>query len=345
MPDPTTTSLLVLSALFPQDAPHPPQGPAGATPDPVIATVGDQEIRLADLIDEVNRQIPLNFYHRRVPPEQMVQFQREAFDKLVVKHLIHLDALEAGLVAADDELHAEFDAALREAGRDYTGLEAGAKAALFAEVHDALERRVLIRKNEERIAARLPQPDEARMRTLYDDRIAEDPTAFMAPKEAHFFHLFVAVDPARIRVEEAEKRAKIEAALAEVRAGKPFATVARLYSEDEFAAQGGDIGYQQAGSFRMKALGDEAFELQAGQTSAVIRSLHGFHLLHCTDVRPPVRRTFAEMRPAIEQWLRDEHLKLARGRWLAELRGKHPVRLLRPDVLEAQGEGAADRDR
>lgn len=313
-------------------------GAAAQATDPCIATVGDRRVLLSDLIAEVDRQIPLNFYHRRVPPDQMATFRRDAFDKLVVKHLIHLDAEARGLTASDEDLRIEFESALREAGPEYVGLAAAAREALFAEVQSGLLRRVLIRKNEERLVAGVARPSEQMMRTLYEERIAADPTAFMPPREAHFFQIFVAVDPSRIRQEEEPKRAKIEAALAEIRAGKPFATVARIYSEDEFAERGGDIGMQQVDSFRMQALGDVAKTLGVGQTSEIIRSLHGFHLLHCTEEKPPARRTFAEMQPAIEQWLLDEHLKVARARWLAELRGKHAVVLLRSDLLEPPAE-------
>lgn len=298
---------------------------------------------LSDLIAEVDRQIPMNFYHRRVPPDQMATFRREAFDKLVVKHLIHLDALDRGLTVGDEELRVEFEAALKEAGSEYAALAAAARQALFDEVRPGLEKRVLIRKNEERVTAGIARPNDAMMQSLYDERIAADPTAFMAPREAHYFQIFVAVDPSRIRQEEESKRAKIDAAMAELRDGKPFATVARIYSEDEFAEKGGDLGMQQIGSFRMQAIGDAAKALGVGETSEVIRSLHGFHILRCTEEKPPARHSFADMRAAIEQWLLEEHLKVARARWLAELRGKHAVVLLRGELIEGSGDGAATK--
>ena len=345
MPNRFRAVACVFALLAVVRAQHPPvsvpPGPATPSADPCIATVGDRQVLLSDLIAEVGRQIPLNFYHRRVPPDQMATFRREAFDKLVVKHLVYLDALARGLTAGDEELRVEFEAALREAGSEYAALAAAAREALFDEVRPSLERRVLIRKNEERLAKGIARPADAMLQSLYDDRIAADPTAFMAPREAHYFQIFVGVDPSRIRHEEESKRAKIYAAMAELRAGKPFGTVARIYSEDEFAEKGGDLGMQQVGSFRMQALGDAAKALGVGETTEVIRSLHGFHILRCTEEKPPARQSFADMRAAIEQWLHEEHLKLARARWLAELRSKHAVVLLRGDLIEPSSDGAA----
>lgn len=334
----------LLAVVRAQHPPVPvPSAPATPSTDPCIATVGDREVLLSDLIAEVDRQIPLNFYHRRLPTDQMATFRREAFDKLVVKHLIHLDALDRGLAVGDEELRVEFEAALKEAGSEYAALAAAAREALFDEVRPGLEKRVLIRKNEERVTAAIARPTDAMMQSLYDERIAADPTAFMAPREAHYFQIFVGVDPSRIRHEEESKRAKIDAAMAELVAGKPFGTVARIYSEDEFAEKGGDLGMQQVGSFRMQAIGDAAKALGVGETSEVIRSLHGFHILRCTEEKPPARHSFADMRAAIEQWLLEEHLKVARARWLAELRGKHAVVLVRGDLIEGSGDGAATK--
>ncbi|MBI5852260.1 MAG: peptidylprolyl isomerase [Planctomycetes bacterium] len=330
----------LLAAAFPcpQDPDRPPA--SAPTADPVIATIRDREIRLSELIEEVDRQIPLNFYHRRVPPDQLAEFQRDAFDKLVVKHLIHMDALDSGITADDEEVRAEFESALAEAGGAYQTLEAGPREQLFLEVRAALVRRTLIRKNENQLAARVPKLDEKHVRSIYDERIAADDSAFMAPQEARFHHIFVAVDPSRIAQEEDVKKSKIEAALAEIRQGQSFASIARIYSEDEYAATGGDIGFQQAGSFRMKSLNEHAFEMRVGETSEVIRSLHGFHLLYCAEIKPPARHPFEVMRPEIESWLRSEHLTLARGRWLAALRAKYPVQMLRPELLEAHGDDA-----
>lgn len=328
----------LLAAALPhhQDPGRPPA--ETPTADPVIATVRDREIRLSELIEEVDRLIPLNFYHRRVPPDRLAEFQRDAFDRLLVKHLIHMDALESGITASDEEVRAEFESALREAGGAYATLEAGPKEQLFQEVRAALVRRTLIRKNEDQLAAGVPRLEAKQVRSIYDERIAADESAFMAPKEARFLHVFVAVDPSRIAQDEDVKKAKIEAALAEIRQGQPFASIARIYSEDEYAAAGGDIGFQQAGSFRMKSLNEHAFEMNVGETSEVIRSLHGFHLLHCAEIKPPTRHPFEVMRPEIESWLRSEHLSLARGRWLAALRAKYPVQMLRPELLEAQAD-------
>lgn len=340
MPDPLSILFAAVVAFVPQhDGVAAP--PVDPNADPVLATVGARSLHLSDLVDEVNRQIPLNFYHRRVPAEKMAEFRRTAFDALVEKQLIHLDAVTTGLTASEAELNAEFEAALREAGDAYVRMEGAARTALFEEVRPTLTRRTLIRKSEQRLAARVPKPTAAAVRAVYDERIRADDTAFLAQKEARFFHIFVAVDPSRIRLDEAAKKQRIESALAELQQGKPFADVARAYSEDEYASAGGDLGYQQSGSFRLKAVNDEAFALQKGQTSPILRSLHGFHILYCDDVKPQVRMSFEAMQPAIEQWLHEEHLAAARARWLLDLRQQHPVVLLRPDLLAAPGDAAA----
>ena len=339
MLDSLSYPVAILALLAPQDRP----AKAKPTSNPVIAKVGTHEIRLAELVDEVQRLIPLTAYHRRIPPERMEGINREALDKVIVKHLIHLDAVASGLDASAAEVRKEFGAALEKAGAHYARMNSSQREKLLSQLRPSVARRVLIQKNEARHEQTVPKVTTEMVKEIYEERVKEDPTAFMSPKEAHLYHIFVKLDPTQIRTEKGAKKAKIEAALAELRSGKSFSTVARIYSEGEFASKGGDLGFQGEGSFRMTTLNEYAFKLEVGKTSEVIRSLHGYHILYCVETRPPTRIPFEKMRPTIEMWLNKEHAQAARGRWLAKLRSKFPVDVLRPELLKVKGAKNSDK--
>lgn len=81
----------------------------------------------------------------------------------------------------------------------------------------------------------------------------------------------------------AEKRKKAEEALAELQAGKAFKDVAIAYSEDpNVATTFGDRGLIGSGLLP-KEVEDAAFALKAGETSEVIKSVFGYHVLRVTD--------------------------------------------------------------
>lgn len=81
----------------------------------------------------------------------------------------------------------------------------------------------------------------------------------------------------------AENRKKAEAALAELKAGKPFKDVALAYSEDpSVSSTGGDRGMIGSGLLPPEVEA-AAFALKPGETSGVVKSAFGYHVLRVTD--------------------------------------------------------------
>jgi parvulin-like peptidyl-prolyl isomerase len=81
----------------------------------------------------------------------------------------------------------------------------------------------------------------------------------------------------------AEKRKKAEAALAELKAGKAFRDIALTYSEDpNVKATGGDRGSIGRGLLPPEVEA-AAFALKTGETSGVVKSVFGYHVLRVTD--------------------------------------------------------------
>lgn len=80
-----------------------------------------------------------------------------------------------------------------------------------------------------------------------------------------------------------ENRKKAEAALAELKAGKPFKEVALAYSEDpNVKTTFGDRGLMSRGLLPAEVEA-AAFALKDGQTSGVVKSVFGYHVLRVTE--------------------------------------------------------------
>jgi parvulin-like peptidyl-prolyl isomerase len=91
-----------------------------------------------------------------------------------------------------------------------------------------------------------------------------------------------------------------DAVLAQLQAGADFATLAIQYSRDlSSRAGGGDLGWFPRGVLTVPEVEKEAFALQPGQTSAVIHSALGYHIIQVLD-RDPQR----PLSPAAWQTLR-----------------------------------------
>jgi peptidyl-prolyl cis-trans isomerase SurA len=100
--------------------------------------------------------------------------------------------------------------------------------------------------------------------------------------EVHVAHVLVQwVDLKRTTSERSREDAVLvaEQALAELHAGRPFSDVANKFSDGPFGSRGGDLGWFQKGQM-VPQFDAVAFELDAGETSQIVESPHGFHIIH-----------------------------------------------------------------
>lgn len=102
--------------------------------------------------------------------------------------------------------------------------------------------------------------------------------------------------------DEAQVRQRAEEVLAQVNAGGDFAALARQYSEDTTAEQGGDLGFFGAGEM-VPEFEQAAFSLGVGGTSGLVRSPYGFHIIKVTERQDAIDRPLDSVRDEIRQTL------------------------------------------
>lgn len=140
------------------------------------------------------------------------------------------------------------------------------------------------------------EPDEEAIKSYYEQHRDE---LVQRPQRRARHILFAAADG---KVEEAEASAR--AALARLRQGEDFGTLAKELSDDPgSAAQGGDLGWFERGVM-VKEFEDVAFSLPAGQVSEPVRSPFGLHLIEVTEIRESDRPSLDAVRDQVVQALR-----------------------------------------
>ncbi len=96
--------------------------------------------------------------------------------------------------------------------------------------------------------------------------------------------------------DRAAARATAEDVLRRLEAGEPFANLARRLSSDRLGAEGGVLGWRSAADLP-SLFADIVPRLEPGETSGIIESPSGFHIVQLVDVRPAgqsvVRQTHA----------------------------------------------------
>ncbi len=138
---------------------------------------------------------------------------------------------------------------------------------------------------------------EAELRDFYEQNTAR----FTAPEERRASHILIKAEKDAPADARAKAKAKAEALLAEV-TSKPasFAESARKNSEDPGSAEkGGDLDFFGRGAM-VKAFEDAAFALKIDQTSAVVESDFGYHIIRVTAARGGEKRSFESVKGEIE---------------------------------------------
>jgi len=104
----------------------------------------------------------------------------------------------------------------------------------------------------------------------------------------------------------ADARAKAEGVLKEVKAGGDFAKLAEKYSDDPGSAKsGGELGWIGRGR-TVPEFEKAAFSLGKGQTSDLVKSSYGFHIIHVEDKQAAHLKTLAEVKGEIEEKVKQQ---------------------------------------
>lgn len=132
------------------------------------------------------------------------------------------------------------------------------------------------------------------------DAYNKNKARFSTPEKRSASHILISVAKDAKPADDAAAKAKAQAILAEVqKAPNDFAKIAKAQSQDPGSAElGGDLGVVEKGLFD-KPVEDAIFQLKEGETSGLVRSSFGYHIVKVTKVVPAVQKTLEEAKPEI----------------------------------------------
>lgn len=238
--------------------------------DPVLAKVGDRQIRQSEL----NRLI--SYY----TPEQQAVFEQVPDNKVKL-----LTKVVQELVLSDDA---------RRRGIDR---EEGMKEQINILINSQLASELVKREVIDKI--KITDVDA----TIYYDLHKDD---FRVPETVRARHILIKVLK---RTDEDEKRTaleKTEGILKRLKAGEDFAKLATELSEDTSSkAKGGDLGFFEKAKMVpefTKALSG----LSPGDISGIVETKFGYHIIRFEEMRPARLLPFEEVKKSIYDKLMKE---------------------------------------
>jgi peptidyl-prolyl cis-trans isomerase D len=133
-------------------------------------------------------------------------------------------------------------------------------------------------------------------------RYQSNQQAYSLPEQVRASHILLKTEGK----DDATVKKAAEGVLAQVKAGGDFAALARKFSEDETNKdKGGDLDYFSRGAMA-KEFEDAAFALQPGQTSELVKTQFGYHVIKTVDKKAASTRPFEDVRELITEQIKGE---------------------------------------
>lgn len=270
-------------------------------PDEKVAAVNGVIIRQ----DEFDRE--LDFFVRRAAPDgqqipdfQLAKIKNDVLESLIDREVLFQESKKKGIeVKADaisDQLksikqkypdEAQFAKLLKDMGLTESDVESQIKRGMAIQQLINME-----------VAEKVKISDEE-SKAYYDNH----PEFFKKPEQVRASHILIKVDENASEAQKTEARKKIKEVQQKLQKGEDFAMLAKTYSEGPSGPGGGNLGYFQRGQM-VKPFEDAAFSLKTGETSDIVETRFGYHLIKVFDKQPEKTMTYAEIKDQL-----DEHLK------------------------------------
>jgi peptidyl-prolyl cis-trans isomerase D len=254
--------------------------------------------------DQMYRQILQSFN----PPLTVAQFEDEMRRGMAIDRL--RAALTDWIAVSDAELEREYTrrnekvrlqmvALTPERFRDKVTVSDGDVAAHYdahkAEYRVGEQRKIKYFVVDQELARLKVTVSPQEIQRDYNDNIAR----YQTPEQVRASHILFKTEGKS----EAEVRTRAEAALKQVKSGGDFAALAKQLSEDEVSkAKNGDLGLFGRGQM-VPEFETAAFAMKPGETSDLVKSQFGFHIIRLEEKRDAVTRPLDEVRGEIQERL------------------------------------------
>lgn len=141
---------------------------------------------------------------------------------------------------------------------------------------------------------------------------------FLLPEQITVRHILIASAEDAKPEEKERARSRAEAIQQRLKRGEDFAGLAGEFSEDQISApKGGELAPITPGKTNSEEFEKAAFALKTGQTSDIVATSHGFHIIKMEQRQEQRTAPFGEARDFIYSTLKGE-LELKRAREFVE---------------------------
>ncbi len=266
---------------------------------PIFAKVGNMSITWVDYNNEYADQARKKFYHGKPTEDAIAAFQREIADTLVTNAMLVLEAKRRKLKPDAEYVKQQLDNYERRFAKDPNWPKARSRVL---PILTERARNESLKNQIEPLVRKVPPPSVKQLRKYY----ADHPEKFTAPPRQRVSIILLRMDPSAPNADWQKAIEQGQDLVMRLRAGEDFAKLAREYSGDITAEDGGDMGYLHEGM--LPGLPEQVLtNLQPGETSDPVTLMEGVAIFRLTERKPAVLNSFEKARQSVrELWLAEQ---------------------------------------
>ncbi len=319
---PGTPAATAVKTPAAQPAPPPPPKPVPPQLPEVLARVNGETVSRADFERAV--KVLEARAGGQVPADRRDEILRGVLDQLVTYHVLAQEAHKRNLDATD----AEVQQRVAQVRQQFPNEQAFAGALK----QRGMDPRQFERDTRNDITVGKLMEAEAATATLVGEQDAKDfydknPDRFKQPESVRASHIFKRVPPGTDAAGKQKIRASLDPVLKQVKAGDDFAELAKKNSDDGSAPAGGDVNYFSHGRM-VPEFETVAFALKPGETSDIVETQFGYHIIKVTDRREGRTIPFPEVKAQIADFLKQQRQQEKANALIERLKAKSKIEIL-----------------
>ncbi len=251
--------------------------------DWIVAVVDNEIILLSDLRNHTLQYAAQMGINPRENMQEFVKLMDQVLEQLIIQKVLYVKGIEDSVVVenrhVEDLLNQQVNQLVMQYGsREKVKEVMGAPIEKIKRDWEEIARQSLMAKMVREKREMNIQVNRREVIDFYKNNKDSLPDL---PESLHIANLLIKIKPG----EESKSKAKarIESIFEQIKNGGDFQKMAREFSDDPgSAAAGGELGFFQRGEL-VKEFEEVAYQLQPGETSEIVESSHGYHIIQLIE--------------------------------------------------------------
>ena len=260
-----------------------------------------------------------------VPPERRDVIYRQLVDQLIGMKLLAQESVARKIVVPDTEVEGR----LTEVKKPFPNEQAFTAALAERQLTlDKLKAEIRQQLQAMKLVDAEIRPTVAVTDADVTDFYVKNPEKFQEPEAVRVSHILIRTPDATDEAQKKKAKAEATTVLAELKKGGDFAALAKQHSQDAgSAANGGDLGFVPRGN-TVPVFEQAAFALKPGQTSGIVESPFGYHIIKVFAHRDARTVPLQEVKPQVKEFLTQQQMQQKTEAFINKLKAKGKVEIL-----------------